>query len=389
MEERIRFAVLADKGRRTMTELCAEFRISRKTGYKWLRRYRQFGLAGTREWSRRPGHCPQQTAAAVVRRLVQERRAHPRWGPKKLQVVLRRAGGWAHVPSVSTLGAILQQRGLTVKRRRRRGQVVCPAARTLTVPTRPNEVWAMDFKGWFKTGNGQRCDPLTITDLYSRYLVCCRALPGPTQGGTQRACRAVFRRYGLPEVIRVDNGTPFASMGLARLSRLSVWWLRLGIRVEFIRPASPQLNGSHERMHRTLKAEATQPASTNLRAQQRRFDRWKKQFNEQRPHEAIGMRVPAELYHRSAHRLHDDDKPLRYPDGVLTKPVGSSGSLRYRGATYFLGEAFARETVGLRHARAGETSVYLANVCLGQLGTQIRGRFRPTASIVPGSPHLT
>jgi putative transposase len=240
MEERIRFAVLAAKGTEVFSVLCKEFGISRRVGYKWLRRYKALGVAGTREMSRRPRGSPQRTAQSVEDWIVKVRRRRPRYGPKKILELLAHEHPSSDLPAVSTIAKILARRGLAKGRsRRRRGQIVRLEPKSLTVPSAANEVWAVDYKGWFKTGDGCRCDPLTITDLYSRYVLCVRAVPATTQRITRGVFQRVFRRCGLPEAIRVDNGPPFASYGLAGLSKLSVWWTSLGIRVEFIRPASP------------------------------------------------------------------------------------------------------------------------------------------------------
>jgi transposase InsO family protein len=240
MEERIRFAVLAAKGTEVFSVLCKEFGISRRVGDKWLRRYQALGVAGTRELSRRPRGSPQRTTVQVEAWIVRERRKRPRYGPKKIYELLALAHPRLDLPAISTIAKILARQGLTKRRRRRRNAPIVRLARSdLTQPTRPNEVWAVDFKGWFKTSNGCRCDPLSITDRYSRFVLCVRAVPATTQRFTRAAFQRVFRRNGLPEAIRVDNGPPFASPGLAGLSQLSVWWTSLGIRVEFIRPASP------------------------------------------------------------------------------------------------------------------------------------------------------
>jgi putative transposase len=386
MEERIRFAVLASKGTEVFSVLCKEYGISRRVGYKWLARYRELGMGGMRELSRRPCGSPKRTKTAIEEMIVRARRRRPRYGPKKLRDLLLREHGAGALPAISTIAKILRRRGLARQRnRRRRGEVVRLGEANLTVAQEPNQVWGVDFKGWFKTQNGCRCDPLTITDLHSRFVLCVRAVPA----ATQRCCRIVFQRifrlYGLPEVIRVDNGPPFASWGLGGLSKLSVWWTSLGIRVEFIKPASPHLNGSHERMHRTLKADTTQPPSQTVAAQQRRFDRWRHRFNHERPHEAIGMRRPADLYTPSARRYRRSDSKVRYAEGFIVKPVSEAGFVRYGGENYYLGEAFAGVQVGLRKNNANETEIFFANRQLGILATQIQGRFRPTASIAPVS----
>lgn len=240
----------------------------------------------------------------------------------------------------------------------------------------------MDFKGWFVLGNGQRCDPLTVCDRYSHYVLAVRAQPDQQFKRTLYAFRALMRQAGVPEIIRVDHGSPFASTGLGRLSSLSVWWIEQGIEVEFTRPASPQENGSHERMHRDLKAEATKPPSPNLSAQQRRFERWQYTYNHERPHESLNQQRPAEIYQRSARRLSENDKPIVYGPQFEVKVVSTSGHVAHEGRNYHAGEAFAGKRVGLRLNPQGQTELYFANVHLGNLRYDSGGgRFQPAAYV--------
>jgi putative transposase len=287
MEERIRFIVEATREGKGVSALCREFGISRKTGYKWLTRYRAWGLAGLHELSRRPRASPTRIPAAVEALVLRERHRHRTWGPKKLQAILATKYGVVPGPAVSTIGNLLKRHGLTRKTRGRR-PVSQPDRRTQTAATAPNAVWAADFKGWFRTRDGQRCDPLTLSDGYSRYVLACRLVAGQRHDRVRPVFRQVFRRFGLPAVLRVDNGSPFGSRGVCGLSKLSAWWCQLGIRVEFIAPGHPEQNSVHERMHRTLKAETARPPAATPRAQQARFDRWRREFNTERPHEALG-----------------------------------------------------------------------------------------------------
>jgi putative transposase len=386
MEEKHRFVSLAATGRFTFTALCADFHVSRKTGHKWLRRYREAGAAGLRERSRRPHGCAHQTAAQIERLILHERRRHRTWGPKKLRRLLRRDYGLRRPPACSTIAGILRRHGLSQRPRRAPGCYELPR-RALTVPTHPNQVWTVDFKGWFLLGNGQRCDPLTVCDLFSHYVLACRARPNQQFIGTLRAFRQLMRRHGLPQIIRVDNGAPFASLGLGRLSKLSVWWINHGIAVEFIRPASPQQNGSHERTHRDLKAEATQPPSPTFGAQQRRFDRWQRERNHVRPHEALGLLTPAHIYRPSQRRLRDNDTAVRYPTGWEVKRLSATGHLAHDGHHYYVGEALAGCRVGLQRNASGQTEVHFANVPLGHLVFDSGGgRFTPTAYVAPFRP---
>lgn len=384
LEEIIRFVMLAQTGRFTVSELCEQFGISRKTGYKHLDRYGAEGLKGLTVRSHRPHNFPQRTDEAVEALILAERRLHRTWGPKKLHKVLEVKHGIECPPARSTIAEILRRRGLSVARRRKPG--VYPAINDgLTVPRQPNEVWTVDFKGWFRLGNGQRCDPLTVCDRYSHYLLACRARPDQTFKGTLQAFQGLMRQAGVPEVIRVDNGSPFASIGLGRLSSLSIWWIEQGIEVEFIRPASPQENGSHERMHRDLKAEAINPPSRNMAAQQRRFERWQHTYNHERPHESLDQQLPAEFYQPSARRLNENDKPIVYPRECEVKEISSSGFLAHEGKSYHVGEAFAGKRVGLHLNSENQTELRFATVHLGTLAYGSAGRFRPTAYIAPPS----
>ena len=311
--------------------------------------------------------------------VVAERRLHPTWGPKKIHAVLERKHRMEVPPAVSTLGEILKRHGMIEARRRRPGAFDVKRG-DLTQALRPNHVWATDFKGWFYTQDRERCDPLTVTDLFSRYLIGVQALPQATQAWTRMAYTNLFRTYGLPEIIRMDNGSPFGSIGPGGLSKLTVWWISLGIDVEFIKPASPQQNGSHERMHGTLKAECCKPASANGVAQHKRFDRWKKQFNEQRPHEALGQRVPADVYHKSAIRLDDGIAVDLYGPLVQTHPVSENGHVSWQGRSWHVGDAFAGQRV-VFEPREDDTvvGVRFANLVLGEIGGECRwGRIRPT-----------
>lgn len=383
MEEINRFVMLALSGRFTVTDLCEQFGISRKTGYKHLERYAQLGLDGLRPRSHRPLSFPQRTPEALEALILTERKLHRTWGPKKLQRVLETKHGLERPPACSTIAEVLRRHGLSVPRRRRPGAY--PATNDgLTQPTQPNHVWTVDFKGWFLLGNQQRCDPLTVCDRYSHYVLACDARANQQFAGTLQAFRNLTRYHGLPEIIRCDLGSPFASNGLGRFSSLSLWWIEQGIEVEFMRPASPQENGSHERMHRDLKAEATRPPSPNLAAQQRRFDRWQHTYNFERPHEALGQQTPAEFYRPSARRRGENDKPMVYPQNLIIKEVSTSGHLAYEGRNYFVGDAFVGRRIGLDPAGAEGTEVRFANVLLGHLAFDAEGgRFKPTAYVKP------
>jgi len=379
MEEKQRFVNLMESGHFTVSELCEEYGVSRKTGHKWLARYAEAGRAGLEDRSRAPKTVNGRTDAEIERCIVNLRRAHMTWGPKKIQRVLMTKHGVERPPAVSTVGEVLKRHGMIEARRKRPG--VFKVERTaLTEAERSNHVLGVDFKGWFLMGDGERCDPLTVSDLYSKYLLKAEGLREATTRWTQKAFQSVFRQYGLPEIIRVDNGAPFASMGPGGLSRLSVWWIGLGIEIQFSRPGCPQDNGSHERMHRTMKAECCVPASCNRQAQQQRFDRWRKEFNEDRPHESLGMRVPADVYQASARRMDERIKTRLYEPGVKTKRVSSAGFVALNGSNCYVGEAFVGADVAMeRDEKSGLTHVRYANVKLGVLDAAPNARLRPTA----------
>lgn len=362
-----------------MTELCREFGITRKTGHKWVTRYAESGLKGLEERSRVPKSVTCRTSTEIERLICGERRLHPTWGAKKIHNRLIVKYGVENPPVISTVGEILKRHGM-VKERKRRGAVFKVDRGSLSTPTRCNHVLGVDFKGWFCTQDGERFDPLTVTDLHSRYLMRAEGLPQATTKWTMQAFRSMFRRYGIPDIIRVDNGAPFASSGPGGLSKLSVWWMGLGIEVQFSRPGCPQDNGSHERMHRTMKAECCKPPSANGRAQQQRMDRWRKEFNEERPHEALGMRTPADVYQASARHLDERIKPRLYDLGVETRRVNVAGFIGINGGNCYVGESFGGVDVAIeKDEESGILQVRYANVKLGQLDASPTARLRPTA----------
>lgn len=381
-EERMKF-VLARRGEDCpMTELCAVYGISRKTGYKWLERYEARGVAGLRDGSRARRTQARRTDPRLAALAIALRQRHPHWGPRKLRAVLRRRHPHQAWPAASTLGALLQRHGLIAARRRRRPAAATPTA--LTVATAPNAIWAADFKGWFRTRDGQRCDPLTMSDLYSRYLLRCAAVAPTGTRAVWPVFASAFREYGLPQAIRTDNGPPFASTGLGGLSRLAVWWIRLGIRPERITPGAPQENGSHERMHRTLAAEVTRPPRRNRAAQQRAFQHFRQEFNQERPHEALGQRVPAALYHPAPRPYPRRLPPVEYPAHLEVRRVRQAGEIKWRGRFLYLSQALIGEPVGLepvseRHWRVSFATYPLALLddATGRLHPYRRARRRP------------
>jgi transposase InsO family protein len=371
---RLEFVKLALKAQESMTQLCRRFGISRKRGYKWRGRFEQEGQRGLRDRSRRPHRSPRRLTAGWIRRIRRLRRRHRSWGAKKLRARLRREHPNQKVPSVRTVAKWLSR--LKLSRRRRRSPKGPRLSRPgLTVARRSNQVWTVDFKGWFRTQDGQRIEPLTVRDLFSRYLLTIRLLRCQNWRLVRRICLRLFRQNGYPDIIRVDNGQPFGSTGALGLSRLSAWWTALGIRVEFIAPGHPEQNGGHEQMHRVLKAETTRPTSRHRRAQQRRTDRWSGAYNQIRPHEALGQRVPAEVYRRQPTRPRK--AVLSYPERWEVRRVRSNGEIKWRGRKRFVGEAFVGYPVGLKLRSQGRYAVGFAGLLIGELWDSDAGGMRP------------
>ena len=290
-EERLKFIAAYLEGEWTMSELCRAYGISRPTGYEVLARYQAHGLDGVRERSRAAQHHPNQMAPALAEQVVQARHAHPRWGPRKLRAWMARKQPDVPWPAPSTIGTLLTRHGLVAPRRRVRRTPAAggPGA----TGAGPNDVWCADFKGWFRTGDGRRCEPLTISDECSRFLLTCRAVERPDWEHTYPLFHRAFCAYGVPRAIRTDNGPPFASRGVGGLSRLALWWIKLGIRPQRIAPGKPQQNGRHERMHQTLKQAVARPPRASWPAQQRALEAFRHEYNYERPHEALHLAPPA------------------------------------------------------------------------------------------------
>jgi len=365
MDQRMQF--IADYLRQSlnMSELCQMYGVSRKTGYKWIERYLAEGPQGLEEQSRRPGSHPNQTPEEIVEALIQVRQRHPTWGAKKLLATVgKRHPEWA-LPVRSTVCEMLSRKGLIPKKRRRRaiGHPGKPSSQVLA----PNDLWCVDFKGQFKTGDGIYCYPLTVTDDYSRYLLECQGLLSTSVADAKPVFTRLFKEYGLPTRIRSDNGVPFATTTLARLSALSAWWVRLGILPELIEPGKPQQNGRHERMHKTLKAEATRPPAANRRAQQRKFNHFRQEFNEERPHEALDMATPGSIYVPSRREMPDRLPPLEYPDRFEVRYVSGNGGIRWNKGWVNVSSTCIGEYVGLEEIDDGVWNVYFGPLKLGRL----------------------
>jgi putative transposase len=346
--------------------LCRECGIARKTGYKWVARAREEGLRGLREHSRRPRSSPQQLGEEVVCALGRLKLAHPRWGPMKICELYRRQYG--EVISVSTSHRILQKLGLVQKRRRRVRRNASTGAAPITA-SRPNHVWTVDFKGWWTLASGERCEPLTVCDAYSRFVLA--AVVPTTSGGAavQRVFLELFERYGLPEVMHSDNGSPFASVHAPLgLSRLSAWWVSLGIDVVRSRPGHPQDNPAHERMHGDIAAEISLHVQSDRTAQQAGLDLWRQEYNTVRPHQSLQHRCPSELYRRSDRRY--SPAQLDYGRGFHPRRVSDNGVIRWHGENVFISTAFAGQLLGLRRASNQELEVWLHHLLLGHVDLQ-------------------
>jgi len=352
MKERLQLVTLYQTERFSVSTLAKKFQVSRKTAHKWIKRFMEEGPPGLADRTRTPRSHPRTTAPVVVSAILRAKEAHPTWGPAKLQpgprdpVAVRQA--W---PSVSTRGGILARAGLTIARRRRRRTP--PWSQPFSHCAAPNAVWCADFKGWFRTGDGRRCDPLTITDAYSRSLLTCRGLFQPKTTEVRVVFEQAFRHYGLPWAMRTDNGWPFASVGAGGLSTLSVWWVKLGILPERIQPGHPEQNGRHERFHRTLKETTLRPPAATLAAQQERFDWFQEEYNTLRPHEALGQRPPATLYAPALRQYPDRLEDPCYPQTDERRRVRRNGQIKWRSELVFVSEALVGETVGIREQAHG------------------------------------
>ena len=375
MGERMKFIVECERQEYSMAAVCRSFGISRKTGYKWVRRYETEGPSGLEERSRAPHNHPNAVSEQIEQLIVGARAAHPTWGPKKLKAWLERREPAQPWPAASTFGRILRRHGLSARRRRTRS--VAPYTEPFIDTQQANDTWCADFKGWFRTGEGMKCHPLTISDAYSRYLIRCQALAKTTHELVKPLFEAAFIECGLPRAIRTDNGAPFATRALHGLSRLSVWWVKLGIVPERIEPGKPQQNGRHERMHRTLKQEATRPAQRTLRAQQRRFDQFRGEYNDERPHEALGGATPREHFRPSQRAYPLREPQVQYPEGTTVRRVRSNGEIKWRGRKLYLSEALVGELVGLEQVDDRYWSVLFGPVQLAWLDDHNRNLIQP------------
>ena len=364
-EIRLEFIRLVQDGRYTVVELCERFGVARSTAYKWVDRYLEGGLDGLKDLRRGPRHPALRTGEEVEERIVAERDKHRTWGPRKLLVTLTADYPDVVWPAPSTVYEILKRHGKIQSKRPRRKHE--HPGKPFVASELPNGIWAADFKGQFRLGNGSLCYPLTVTDHFSRALLACHALPSTTHRRTRAVFLQLFKEYGLPEAILTDNGVPFVSIGLAGLSQLSIWWMRLGIRHIRTQPSHPQQNGRHERMHRTLKAEATKPPAQTMRSQQAAFDRFRQEYNNHRPHEALGQRAPMDFYQASPRPYPERLPPIDYPKNFVVRKVSSNGSIRWLSAAVFVTKSLEGQHIGLEETGDGLWSVYFSRVRVGKL----------------------
>jgi transposase InsO family protein len=345
VDERTRFVLEYEGGGFTMAELCRIYGIARKTGYQWVDRYAVEGMVGLVDRCYGAVHHPNQTASRIEEQIVQLKQSHPSWGAKKLRARLVAKKEGVHWPAVSTFGEILRREGLSAPQHKRLKVPVY--SKRFAKVEQANQTWCADFKGWFLTGQGERIDPLTITDAHSRYLLRCQNVEKMDTEQVQAIFAATFREFGMPQTIRTDNGVPFASRAIAGISRLSIYWMKLGIQPERIQPGHPEQNGRHERMHRTLKAETAKPPSANRRAQQKAFDRFRQQFNEERPHEALEQKTPASCYHCSPRPYPDRIADPEYDTHMKPKRVYPDGTFFWKGTQIFISKCLGGEFIGM------------------------------------------
>ena len=365
MDQKILFIADWLRGVSSVSDLCDTYNISRKTGYKWLQRYDQAGIDGLHEASRKPHHSPQRTPYTIRQAILELRTCGGMiMGPKKILALLQQRFHNETLPSKTTIYNILHAEGVVPKRRRKRR--VAPFPKPFAPEHDVNDVWSADFKGQFRVKNGQYCYPLTVMDHHSRYLLCCQGLAGPRFIETQTTFKQLFEKYGLPQRIRTDNGVPFASKTAGGLSRLSIWWITLGILPERIDPGKPQQNGRHERMHRTLKQAATQPPEKDFRSQQQRFDLFCSSYNCERPHEALGQQTPASCYRPSRRAYTDHPEALTYPEYFSVRRVQSNGTISLRSHMVYVTHLLKGCEVGLNEIDQGVWDVYFGFVRLGR-----------------------
>jgi putative transposase len=371
VHERMRFILAHSEGVFSMTELCQCHGISRKTGYKWLGRFKAGGPEALGDHSRAPKRTPHAVSEPVAELLLRARRGHPDWGPRKLITYLKRRHPEMLFPAASTVGDLLNRHGLIHRPRPQRRRPDYPGAPAFEAKA-PNDVWTADFKGEFLLGNRRYCYPLTVCDGFSRFILSCEALPSTQQRLAQKVFKRLFEEFGLPKVIRTDNGIPFATRAIHGLSRLSVYWMKLGIRHDRIDPGAPQQNGRHERMHRTLKAATTRPPEATFTAQQGRFDAFRCEFNTERPHQALAYDTPADHYRASTQTMPYRLPRPEYPGHYEVRRISRHGCFKYKSTDHFVSVALAGEHIGLEEVDDGIWSLYFYRTLLARFDERNR-----------------
>lgn len=362
MKERMKFIIACENNKLSFGDLCKDFQISRKTGYKWVNRYLSDGVHGLEDQSRAPHHHPNQLSEEIESIILRAKRERMHWGPKKIIDWLAQEYKHIEWPAYSTAGDLLKLNGLVQPRKKR---VRTPAyTQPFELCTAPNDVWSIDYKGNFILGDGQTCYPLTLTDNYSRYLLACDAFPSISGQDVRKTLIRLFREYGLPKAIKSDNGSPFATRSLAGLSRLSVWWIKLGIIPERIKPGAPQENGRHERMHLTMKQEVAMPPKENIIVQQRALDAFQNEFNHERPHEGIESQRPAWIYIHSPRAYPEQLNQIEYDSNVTTRKIRTNGTMKWDGKEIFISETLIGERIGLTPITNEDWKIQFSNLTI-------------------------
>ncbi len=375
MNEKVKFISAWLTKEYSISELCRNFGISRPIAYKIINRYEAEGVIGLKERSRAHHTHPQKTNDETVALILKVKSRYPQWGPRKIRDWLDIEYPDESWPAASTIGDHLKKHGLVKEKKKRKKTP--PHSQPFINCTQVNEVWSADFKGQFKLGNEQLCYPLTISDNYSRYLIECRCLPHPTYAAVRKYFEGVFKQYGLPDAIRTDNGSPFASVGIGGLSRLSIWWVRLGIMPERILPGHPEQNGRHERMHRTLKDATVKPPKATMHAQQMAMSRFKEEYNYARPHEALVNKRPGDIYTRSTRAYPSKLPEIEYSSAYLIKRIRTSGEVKIFGKNIYVGSNLAGERIGLKQIESEQYELYFSSLRLGVLDARLCKVIRP------------
>lgn len=383
MDQKIKLIALW-QSEENISEIANELGISRKTAYKWINRYQLLGLDGLKEQSRAPRSHPNRTSDEIQERIIEEKIKRPKWGPKKIIKRLQDLDPKEKWPTPSTASYILDKNNL-VKPRKKRIRVP-PYTKPFMECNAPNDIWSIDYKGQFQTLSKQICYPLTITDNYSRYVFDIKALQGPRYEPTRAAMEAIFKEYGIPKAIRSDNGQPFAGRAVGGLSKLSIWWIKLGIRPERIDLGHPEQNGRHERMHKTLKENTTNPPGFDLREQQKKFDEFLYEFNFERPHEAINMQTPASVYKRSSNEYSDINLAVDYETEFEVRRVRPNGEIKLNGHLYFLSELLPGENIGLKKINDDLYQMFFSFHHLGFINVKKRMLLKYIGKVLPMYP---